>query len=109
MSIQIVRNYCSLFMKEGKEVQEFSKLLRCFRNLRAAIKRKRPLTFVLQSPPLPDNARFHYARRTQQKIGIFSWDAFPHPSYFSDRAPSDFHLFPTLKIHLGNKHFHTVK
>jgi hypothetical protein len=33
----------------------------------------------------------------------------PHPPYFSDLAPSDFWLFPTLKMGLRGRHFATVE
>ena len=39
----------------------------------------------------------------------FKWEIFPHPPYSPDLAPSDFHLFPQLKLHLGGKHFPTAE
>ncbi|UYV63272.1 hypothetical protein LAZ67_2003605, partial [Cordylochernes scorpioides] len=35
----------------------------------------------------------------------FKWEIFTHPPYSPELAPSDFHLFPALKLHLGGKHF----
>ncbi|UYV77323.1 hypothetical protein LAZ67_15000503 [Cordylochernes scorpioides] len=35
----------------------------------------------------------------------FKWEIFTHPPYSPELAPSDFHLFPALKWHLGGKHF----
>ncbi|UYV79096.1 hypothetical protein LAZ67_17001118 [Cordylochernes scorpioides] len=35
----------------------------------------------------------------------FKWEIFTHPPYSPEFAPSDFHLFPALKWHLGGKHF----
>ncbi|UYV60409.1 hypothetical protein LAZ67_1001062 [Cordylochernes scorpioides] len=35
----------------------------------------------------------------------FKWEFFTHPPYSPELAPCNFHLFPTLKWHLGGKHF----
>ena len=35
----------------------------------------------------------------------FGWEVFEHPAYSPDLAPSDFHLFPTLKEFLGCRRF----
>jgi histone-lysine N-methyltransferase SETMAR len=35
----------------------------------------------------------------------FGWEVFEHPAYSPDLAPSDFHLFPTLKELLGGRRF----
>ncbi|UYV71288.1 hypothetical protein LAZ67_8002510, partial [Cordylochernes scorpioides] len=35
----------------------------------------------------------------------FKWEIFTHPPYSPELAPSDFHLYPALKWHLGGKHF----
>ncbi|UYV61530.1 hypothetical protein LAZ67_1005174, partial [Cordylochernes scorpioides] len=35
----------------------------------------------------------------------FKWEIFTHPPYSPELAPSDLHLFPALKWHLGGKHF----
>ncbi|UYV82504.1 hypothetical protein LAZ67_21002596 [Cordylochernes scorpioides] len=35
----------------------------------------------------------------------FKWEIFTHPLYSPELAPSDFHLYPALKWHLGGKHF----
>ncbi|UYV80182.1 hypothetical protein LAZ67_18001936 [Cordylochernes scorpioides] len=35
----------------------------------------------------------------------FKWEIFTHPPYSPELVPSDFHLFPALKWHLGGKHF----
>ncbi|UYV75327.1 H3F3C [Cordylochernes scorpioides] len=52
-----------------------------------------------------DNARPHAARTIQTFLENFKWEIFTHPPYSPDLAPSDFHLFPALKLHLGGKHF----
>jgi len=37
----------------------------------------------------------------------FGWTVLPHPPYSPDLEPSDYHLFPKLKEHLGGMRFHT--
>jgi transposase len=39
---------------------------------------------------------------TIQKL---KWNVLPHPPYSPDLAPSDYHLFGSLKEHLGGKRF----
>ncbi|GFX09582.1 histone-lysine N-methyltransferase SETMAR [Trichonephila clavipes] len=46
---------------------------------------------------LHDNARPHTARRTAAVLTEFGWELFDYPSYSSDLAPSDFHVFLLLK------------
>jgi histone-lysine N-methyltransferase SETMAR len=53
-----------------------------------------------------DNARPHIARVTTDLINKFGWDV-THPLYSTDIAPSDYHLFPELKKHLGETHIRT--
>ncbi|UYV71313.1 hypothetical protein LAZ67_8002588, partial [Cordylochernes scorpioides] len=73
--------------------------------LRAAIKRKRPGLLSRKVLLVHDNARPHAARTTQTLLENFKWEIFTHPPYSPELAPSDFHLFPALKLHLGGKHF----
>ncbi|UYV62508.1 hypothetical protein LAZ67_2000896 [Cordylochernes scorpioides] len=73
--------------------------------LRAAIKSKRPGLLSRKVLLVHDNARPHAARTTQTLLENFKWKIFTHPPYSPDLAPSDFHLFPALKLHLGGKHF----
>ncbi|UYV73417.1 EPM2AIP1 [Cordylochernes scorpioides] len=73
--------------------------------LRAAIKRKRPGLLSRNVLLVHDNARPHAARTTQTLLENFKWEIFTHPPYSPDLSPSDFHLFPALKLHLGGKHF----
>ncbi|GFN97013.1 histone-lysine N-methyltransferase SETMAR [Plakobranchus ocellatus] len=75
--------------------------------LKEAIRRKRPGLLrrgvVLQH----DNATPHSANLTQQWLQRYGWEIFPHPAHSPDLAPSDFHLFGTLKRHLGGMAFET--
>ncbi|UYV81674.1 hypothetical protein LAZ67_20001933, partial [Cordylochernes scorpioides] len=73
--------------------------------LRAAIKRKSPCLLSRKVLLAHDNARPHAARTTQTLLEDFKWEIFTHLPYSPKLAPSDFHLFPALKLHLGGKHF----
>ena len=54
-----------------------------------------------------DNARPHVSRQTTALLDKFSWKLLDHAPYSPDLAPSDFHLFPKLKQHLGGQRFNT--
>ncbi|UYV79440.1 hypothetical protein LAZ67_17002625, partial [Cordylochernes scorpioides] len=73
--------------------------------LRAAIKRKRPGLLSRKVLLVHDNARPHAAQTTQTLLENFKWEILTHPPYSPELAPSDFYLFPALKLHLGGKHF----
>jgi histone-lysine N-methyltransferase SETMAR len=42
---------------------------------------------------------------TQQKINELGWEVLPHPPYSPDVAPSDYHLFRSLRNFLLGKEF----
>ncbi|KAK7575531.1 hypothetical protein V9T40_011817 [Parthenolecanium corni] len=75
------------------------------RALRHEIGRKRPNLPQDQVILLHDNARPHTAQATQNQLKKFGWSIMTHPPYSPDLAPSDFHLFPALKRHLGGRRF----
>ncbi|EYC03667.1 hypothetical protein Y032_0092g2550 [Ancylostoma ceylanicum] len=54
---------------------------------------------------LHDNARPHVAKLTHQKIAELGWEVLPHSAYSPQLAPSDYHLFRALKLHLREKKF----
>jgi len=56
---------------------------------------------------LQDNARSHTAACTNALTKLFTWEIFYHPPYSPDLAPSDYHLFPKMKVWLVTQHFHT--
>ncbi|KFM74002.1 Histone-lysine N-methyltransferase SETMAR, partial [Stegodyphus mimosarum] len=52
---------------------------------------------------LHDNARLYVtpeARNTTKRLG---WETLPHPPYFPDLAPTDYHLFHSMDNHLRGK------
>ncbi|GFO25342.1 transposase [Plakobranchus ocellatus] len=51
------------------------------------------------------NATPYTAKRTKEWLERYRWDIIPHLAHSPDLAPSDFHLFGTLKRHLGGKKF----
>jgi transposase len=51
---------------------------------------------------LHDNARLHVASITRQQLEKLSWTTVPHPPYSPDLAPSDLHLFHSLKNYMRN-------
>lgn len=56
---------------------------------------------------LYDNARPHTANATKQLLDSFGWDIINHLAHSPDLAPSDFHLFTSLKSFMGEKRFLT--
>jgi len=44
-------------------------------------------------------------RKTQDLLAKSKWDVFDHPPCSLDLAPSDFHLFRQLKVHLDGQRF----
>ena len=54
-----------------------------------------------------DNAKPHTANLTKAKISELQWEVLPHPPYSPDLAPSDYHLFRDMKLHLRGLAFKT--
>ena len=52
-----------------------------------------------------DNGPPHVAQLTQQKIKQLGWEILSHPPWSPDLAPSDYHLFASLRNYLRNKHY----
>jgi len=58
---------------------------------------------------LQDNAPPHRAALTLSHIqDTLGWELLPHPAYSPDIAPSDYHLFRSMKNHLRNVQFQNV-
>lgn len=75
------------------------------KNLRRAIQNKRRGQLTRGIVLLHDNARPHTAARTAALLNDFQWEVFNHPPYSPDLAPSDYHLFPKMKVWLGGHRF----
>lgn len=53
-----------------------------------------------------DNAPPHRSQQTSHLVSdTLGWQTVPHPPYSPDLAPSDFHLFRSLKCFLRNRQF----
>uniref|UniRef100_A0A8D8R8P0 Histone-lysine N-methyltransferase SETMAR n=1 Tax=Cacopsylla melanoneura TaxID=428564 RepID=A0A8D8R8P0_9HEMI len=75
--------------------------------LKRAIQNKRRGMLTNGVCLLHDNARPHTANATKQLLDSFGWDVLNHPAHSPDLAPSDYHLFTALKLHMGGKRFST--
>ena len=58
---------------------------------------------------LHDNARPHVALATQETIMELGWDVMAHSAYSPDLAPTDYHLFRSLKHSLRDNSFENVE
>ena len=54
---------------------------------------------------IQDNTRPHVATHTMDTIQKLKWNVLPHPPYSPDLAPSDYHLFGSLKENVAGKRF----
>ena len=72
-------------------------------NLKVALQANRPERRKVRL--LHDNAKAHTSKITRQKLEEFWWEVLPHPPYSPDLAPSDYHLFRSLRSHLVKKQF----
>ena len=72
-------------------------------NLKVALQANRPERRKVRR--LHDNAKPHTSKITRQKLEEFGWEVLPHPPYSPDLAPSDYHLFRSLRNHLVKKQF----
>ena len=52
-----------------------------------------------------DNALVHKGHLAMAKLYDLKYELLEHPPYSPDLAPSDYHLFPKLKIFLGGQRF----
>jgi len=73
--------------------------------LRPAILSKRRGRLTQGVLLLHDNARPHTAHLTINTIRQLNWEVLEHTAYSPDLAPSDFHMFGTLKNALKGRRF----
>ena len=94
------------FLPQGETINA-SRYCETLKKLRRAIQNKRRGLLQKGVCLLHDNARPHTANATKQLLESFGWDVLNHPAYSPDLAPSDYHLFTSLKMHMGGKKFST--
>ena len=58
---------------------------------------------------LHDKARPNLGKDVLELLDGYSWDVLPHPLYSPDMSPSDFDLFPKLKINMRGVRFCTLE
>lgn len=87
----------------GDETVTAAVYTRQLRQLAAAVREKRRRRAEVHL--LHDNARPHVASATRQQLEKLGWATVPHPAYSPDLAPSDYHLFHSLKNHLRGQHY----
>ncbi|XP_063884716.1 histone-lysine N-methyltransferase SETMAR-like [Scylla paramamosain] len=75
------------------------------KKLREAIKSERRGMLTKGVRLLQDNAPVHNAHVAQTKARSCGYEILPHLPYPPDLAPSDFHLFPVMKVFLKGKLF----
>ena len=80
-------------------------------HLSRALKDKRPQynerhdKVILQN----DNARPYVAKVVNTTLETLKWEVLPHPPYFPDVAPSDYHLFRSMAQGLADQHFRSYE
>lgn len=94
------------FLRHGETVNA-SGYQGTLKQLKEAIRKKRPGLQTEGVLLLHDNARPHTAQSTVDLLHSWKWEVLPHPPYSPDLAPSDFHLFPCMKKYLRGRHFQT--
>lgn len=94
------------YLEHGKTInkQYYCALLD---RLDTEIKAKRPHMAKKKVLFHQDNAPAHSARDTTDKLKELRYELVPHPPYSPDLAPSDYFLFPRLKMWLSGKRFYS--
>lgn len=97
------------YLERGATInaEYYSNLLQ--NDVREAMRRKRPGKLSKRPLLLQDNARPHTAHHTMAVLERLGWDILQHPPYSPDLAPSDFHLFPSMKKYLRGFHFNDLQ
>jgi histone-lysine N-methyltransferase SETMAR len=93
---------CTELLTEGSTVNSdrYCATLRSVKQRICAIRRERNTSLFHH-----DNARPHCSAQTQDAMTSLKFTAVPHLPYSPDLAPSDFWLFPKLKVTLKGQHF----
>lgn len=96
------------FLPRGETINRF-RYLQTLRNLREAVRRKRPELWRSGEWVLHhDNAPVHSALLIRDYCTKNGMTVIPQPPYSPDLAPADFFLFPKLKRPMKGKRFESV-
>jgi hypothetical protein len=79
--------------------------IQTLKNLQKYLRRVRPHKNVAEILLQHDNERPHTSLKTQEAVTELGITVLPHPLYSPDLAPSDLHLFGTLKDAIRRKRF----
>jgi len=77
--------------------------------LKDILKEKRREKFTKGVLFLHNNAPAHQTLATQKKLAYLGFQCLDHPPYSPDLAPSDYHLFPGLKITIERSPFFVLR
>jgi histone-lysine N-methyltransferase SETMAR len=88
------------YLEKGKTVsgEYYALLLGQLRDRLKEIRRGKVTKGVLL---LQDNAPAHNSNIAKLAVADCGYELLPHPPYSPDMAPSDYYLFPNLKLNLG--------
>lgn len=93
------------FLEPGQTINAV-RYIQTVLKLRRALREKRPgKKIILQH----DNAWPHTDRVTVEKIRTFGWETLPQSPYSPDLAPSDYHLFGSVKEQLRGQRYETLE
>lgn len=97
------------FLPRGETINRF-RYLATLRNLREAVRRKRPMLWRSGDWVLHhDNAPVHSALLIRNFCTKNGMTVIPQPPYSPDLAPADFFLFPKLKRPLKGQRFDSIE
>ena len=89
------------FLEPGQTITA-ARYVQTLHKLHRALRNKGPGRNIIII--LHDIARPHTVRLTSKAIARIGWEVLPHPSYSSDLAPSDYHLFGFVKDQLHGRY-----
>ena len=95
---------CIEFLPRGSTIDS-DRYIQTLKKLKARIYRARPALEMQRVLFHHDNAPPHTSGKTRETIASMGWKTLPHPPYSPDLAPSDYHLFGPMKLHMkGMRH-----